>query len=285
MPGYEVLPVPQPPENLKVGAAWIDGVGTEGESLVEVQAVEGLSELTMGEASQAKATLTAHFKKWVSGVLSVDAKEVVAFRLEGLKHARLPSLYDTKLKGKVLSEAVTADRLYIQMSDSVSGALSVETVGTAIKKAVAADIQVSAESGGVYVATSSVPLVFAIRVANVKYHQRTVVAPLPVDPSLETMGYRVQTIGAPDPEEQTYELAISNNDIPQYEGAKLVFKVGEPQVITHAKQAIGVSDEQAGSADFVWDKVSLLWSSVPKQVEISRQYLWLEPSESGMETR
>ena len=147
LPGYEVLSMPQPIENMTPGSSWIDGVGAEGDPYGEVAVSDGLGSLTLATKDEAKFKITAHVRGILSSSLGYKSEEIVDIKLKDLKHHKLIGLRDTALRGKVLAEAITAKVIQFSVKESSTAKLTVKSVQSAVESSVAGKVVVKLVSG------------------------------------------------------------------------------------------------------------------------------------------
>lgn len=294
IPDYEVLRLPRPIDEYKTGRIWISGVGPTGEPVGSTTRGPGAAILSSGKGSATKGRIEASFTEWASGILGFDRKTTVQLSLTNLEHEIVRDVYALAETTPVLYETITAKGFDLQISKNLGGDLSADALGQKLTDAIGGTIKFTAAqtNTGAYRVSSDRPVVVAIRVISPRYRVNSASGFEHLDlssmavgkPQLFRFGYEF-ILQEVEQLEKTANVRVNNRFSRQFLGTNVVFRNNEPW-ISPKRTAIQGEDRELRDAQFVWDRISLVWmpDRTNCQAQVIRQYLDPVPVKSGLST-
>ena len=293
---YEVLRLPQGSVTYTPGRKWISGTGPTSDILCESERALGVGKVNTNRKDDFLAKVSAPILRWIGGSLAVDAGRNVSLKAESLVHCRVKDLAKPPTEGLLLYETVSAESLRFTVTDKSGLAADAQIDAAKLAKTAEGNIQINVkrESTGSYRIESDKPLVFAIRVVEIRYdlapRQEAVVgldrhsvrngAVVPIG-----LGYVLNFTGDLDEVRKQVTARITNPGLPQWKGTEPIVFSGSEAWVNDRREVIRKSDPRARGADFIWDTIHLEWNDddrAKSKAVVMRQYMKIKRAKSGL---
>lgn len=290
---YEVLALPRAPEDFKPGSIWKPGIGpiAPPPSGTNTITASGAASVLGAIGKDTGGRIQASLDRWVSGSLGFSDSEVTTLALNELWHEKVRDGYAVGEAAAVLWEVIGVKEFTFTVAEERAVGIDVKAVENELSRALGGDaaISVEADSTRFYTARSDRPLVAAIRVVRIDYRVASGMHPLDLSDSAVSsaqelpFGYLLILQDPVDITDRSASFRIDNPTSRRFEGTRHLFEGDDPWISPN-RTAIAESDERLDGADFVWDRISLVWNKVlsKSQAMVTRQYITLKSIHSGL---
>lgn len=295
IPDYEVLLVPRPPEQFQAGSTWTVGLGPvapPAETVLTREAA-GASSLTSTTSAANTARIEGAFKEWVSAALDMTKSRSLSITLTDVSHEVVTDAHALQESTPLLWEVVKVGAFTLTIDDTHNSSLTADMIGDEITRHLGGTVELGVTRTGsrTFDVRADQPVVAAIRVVNPNYRLNSASGIMPFDlsdaavgePQEVQFGYTLILQQPVDYPSRTATVWINNLASRQFTGGEVEFRGNEPW-ISPKRTAIPGADDELRDAQFVWDKISLVWRPRLSDcgVYVVRQYMTPRPIRSGL---